>query len=395
MILLLCVIYLAFISLGLPDSLTGAAWPVMYSDIGAGVSQAGLISMTTCMGTFISALVSQRLIAKAGTKTVTAVSTLLTALALFGISRAPSLPFVILCAVPLGLGAGSIDAALNNYVALHFKAKHMSFLHCCWGVGTIVGPFLISALITGGSSWRWAYVIVAALQGTIAFILFASFPLWNKAQKTEEEEASTETEQNEIVPLTKIIRIRGVIYALLSFFLYCGFENSAMLWSASYMVFGKGFSAAQGASLASMVFLGMTAGRFINGLLASSFSDKILIRTGQLITLLAVILLLLPVQNIYLAYVSLFLLGIGFGPIYPCMIHQTVYYYDRKYSQGIIGMQMASAYVGSSFMPPLYGFLAGHIGHQAFPFWVLILLIFMIFTITMKNRMADERTKQK
>lgn len=392
MTLLLCVIYIAFISLGLPDSLLGAAWPVMYSDIGAGVSQAGLISMTVCMGTIVSALFSQRLIAKAGTKVVTAVSTLMTALALFGISRAPSLPVVLLCAIPLGLGAGSIDAALNNYVALHFKANHMSFLHCCWGIGTIVGPSLISTLITGGSSWRWAYVIVSCAQCTIALILFASFPLWNKAQKLEEE-SSTEEEKNEILPLTKVIRIRGVIFALLSFLLYCGFENSAMLWSASFMVFGKGFTAAEGAALASMVFLGMTTGRFINGLVAGIFSDKVLIRIGQAITLLAVILLLLPVRNLYLAYISLFLLGTGFGPIYPCMIHQTVYYYDRRYSQAIIGLQMASAYVGSSFMPPLYGLLSSRVGHQAFPYWVLILLILMIITITLKNRMSAERAR--
>lgn len=386
MTLLLCVIYIAFISLGLPDSLLGAAWPVMHSDIGASLSQAGLISMTICIGTFISALSSQHLIAKAGTRGVTAVSTLITALSLFLISLAPSLPFVILCAIPLGLGAGSIDAALNNYVALHFKASHMSFLHCCWGIGTIVGPSLISYLITGGGSWRSAYLIVSLIQCTIALLLFLSFPLWKKVERIE---GATEEESNEkeIVPTSKLIRIRGVIFALLSFTLYCGFENSAMLWSASYMVYAKGFTAAEGASLASMVFLGITTGRLINGFAASRFSDNVLIRTGQALALFAIVLLLLPLDSILLSYISLFLLGVGFGPMYPCMIHQTVYYYDRRYSQGIIGLQMASAYIGSSFLPPLYGLIAGKLSHDIFPFWILILLLLMTGTITMKNRL--------
>lgn len=382
---LLVIIYIAFISLGLPDSVLGAAWPVMHLDLGAGISQAGLISMTICACTIISSLMSQRLVARFKTHGVTTISIALTAIALFGFSRATALWNLILLAIPLGLGAGSIDAALNNYVALHFKAKHMSFLHCFWGVGTLFGPFLVSGLISNGGTWRNAYMIIAAVQAVIMVIVLFSAKKWKK-ENTDNKEA--EKEEVKIYKTKELVRIKGVPFALLAFTLYCGFENTAMLWSASFMVYGKGFTAAEGASLAAMVFMGITAGRFINGFASSRFDDKTLILTGQIITVIATIALIFA-NSIILCFIGLFLMGMGFGPTYPCMIHQTVYYYDRKYSQGIIGLQMASAYVGSTLVPPLYGLIAGKTTQNLLPIWILALLIIQIFCTSMKNKYSN------
>ena len=376
---LLVIIYIAFISLGLPDSVLGAAWPVMHLDLGAGLSQAGFISMTICAGTIISSLLSQRLIARFKTHGVTTLSIALTALSLYGFSIATSFWNLILLAIPLGLGAGSIDAALNNFVALHFKAKHMSFLHCFWGVGTIAGPFLISHLISQGGSWRSAYLIIASIQACIMLLVLFSAKKWKLKGEEKEEEG-----ERKIYPAKELIKVKGVPFALLAFTLYCGYENTAMLWSASFMVYGKGFSPAEGASLAAMVFMGITTGRFLNGFASSKFDDYTLIITGQLITLAAVISLFF-VNSLLFAYIALFVMGMGFGPCYPYMIHQTVYYYNRKYSQGIIGLQMASAYVGSTLMPPLYGLIAGKTTQKLFPLWILVLLLIQIFCIVMKK----------
>ncbi len=387
-ILLLAIIYLAFISLGLPDSILGASWPVMHLELGAELEQAGLISMTIAAGTIVSSLLSQRLVAKLKTYGVTTLCIGVTALFLFLFSRATSIYQLLLFAFPLGLGAGSIDAALNNYVALHYKAKHMNFLHCFWGVGTIVGPAILTALITTGGSWKNAYLYVSMVQTAIMVIVALSLPLWKKMDKGVDSSEKQE-KQIRIYSTKELLRVRGVPAALIAYLAYCGYEATAFLWSASYMVYGKGFSAAEGASLAGITYLGITAGRFVNGFLASKFNDKTLIRMGQVEALIA-LLVLMFIPGKITAYLGLFFLGFGAGPIYPCLMHETVEYFDVKYSQGIIGLQMAAAYIGSTFCPPLYGLIANATTLKLLPFFVLILYVIQVIATEAKNRQCGK-----
>ena len=349
---LLVIIYVAFISLGLPDSLLGAAWPVMRADLSVPLAAAGILSMIVSFGTIVSSLMSNRLVRRFGTGRITVVSVFMTAAALLGFSFAPSLWVLCLLAVPLGLGAGSIDAALNNFVALHYSARQMSFLHCFWGIGVTVSPIIMAACIAG-VGWRGGYRIVSGLQFALFAALVCTMRLWRRA---EGRGAQAGGEEAVFVSNREALRLRGIAFALLTFLLYCGAETTTGLWMASYLAEYRGLEKATAAAWGSCFFAGITVGRVLSGLLATRLSSCRQIRLGGLVMLAGAVLLLLPVQ---FALPGLLLLGVGGGPIYPCMIHETPRRFGRDASQAAMGLQMAVAYVGSTFLPPLLGAIAG------------------------------------
>lgn len=376
---LLIVIYMAFIGLGLPDSLLGAAWPTMRVELGAPLSLAGMVSMTCAAGTILSSLMSTRLVNRFGAGKVTAVSTAMTAVALTGYALAPAPWLLFVAAIPLGLGAGSVDAALNNYVALHYEAKHMSWLHCCWGVGCTIGPMILSACIAGGSGWRMGYGVVIALQGALAVTLFLTLKQW-------EADSPLQAEQPTEAALTnaQALRLPGMKAVLLTFFLYCAAESSMILWTASYAEF-IGATKDQASLASSLFFIGITLGRGLNGFLAMRFSSKTLIRAGAVGMLLGVGVMFLPLgYGGCLAGVMLF--GLGCAPVYPCIIHETPHRFGAAASQAATGLQMAFAYVGTTFMPPLMGLLADVLGMGMLPYWALGLTLLMLFFNEQVNR---------
>ena len=374
--LLLAVIYLAFISLGLPDSLLGAAWPSMQAQLGVPVSSAGVISTIIALGTVVSSLQSDRLTRKLGAGLVTALSVLLTALALLGFSLSRSFLALCILAFPYGLGAGSVDAALNNYVALHYASRHMSWLHCMWGVGTTVGPYVMEYALTGGQGWNAGYRYIAILQFAITLAVFLSLPLWKKrAAQTRAEDAAEDV--GRALPLREIVRIPGAKDVMVAFFCYCAVEATTMLWASSYLALGRGVSAEAAAGYASLFFIGITVGRALNGFLTMRFSDAQMIRAGQALVALGALLLLLPVGT-GAALAGLVVIGLGCAPIYPCIIHSTPERFGADRSQALIGVQMASAYVGNCLMPPLFGLIANHISIGLFPIFLLVALAMMV-----------------
>ena len=374
--LLLAMIYLAFISLGLPDSLLGSAWPSMHLEFGVPVSYAGVISMIIALGTVVSSLQSDRLTRKLGAGMVTALSVLLTALALLGFSLSQSFFALCLLAIPYGLGAGSVDAALNNYVALNYASRHMSWLHCMWGVGTTVGPYVMEYALTGGQGWNAGYRYIAILQFALTLVIFVSLPLWKKrAAQTRTEDAAADV--GRALPLREIVRIPGAKDVMVAFFCYCAVEATTMLWASSYLALGRGVSAEAAAGYASLFFIGITVGRALNGFLTMRFSDAQMIRAGQALVALGALLLLLPVGT-GAALAGLVVIGLGCAPIYPCIIHSTPERFGADRSQALIGVQMASAYVGNCLMPPLFGLIANHINIGLFPIFLLVALAMMV-----------------
>ena len=374
--LLLAVIYLAFISLGLPDSLLGSAWPSMHLEFGVPVSYAGVISMIIALGTVVSSLQSDRLTRRLGAGMVTALSVLLTALALLGFSLSKSFPALCLMAIPYGLGAGSVDAALNNYVALHYASRHMSWLHCMWGAGTSVGPYIMEYALTGGQGWSSGYRYIAILQFAITLVVFLSLPLWKKrATQTRAEDAAADV--GRALPLREIVRIPGAKDVMVAFFCYCAVEATTMLWASSYLALGRGVSAEAAAGYASLFFIGITVGRALNGFLTMRFSDAQMIRAGQALVALGALLLLLPLGT-GAALAGLVVIGLGCAPIYPCIIHSTPEHFGAENSQALIGVQMASAYVGNCLMPPLFGLIANHISISLLPVFLLLALTGMV-----------------
>ncbi|WP_261807204.1 MFS transporter [Lapidilactobacillus luobeiensis] len=388
--LLLVVIYAAFISLGLPDSLIGSAWPVMHGQLDVPVSYAGVATMIIAGGTIISSLFSDRLIRHLGAGLVTAVSVLTTAIALFGFSFSPS--FLVLClwAIPYGLGAGAVDAALNNYVALHYKSRQMNWLHCFWGVGAAISPAIMGNFLARDDNWQGGYRAVGYLQIGLTFILFLSLPLWQgqrsrkKAGRSAVKSASdtgTSTTAKPRLGLTQIVKIPGVATALLAFFAYCSLEGTTGLWASSYLVQAKGVTPEVAARFASLFFLGITVGRFLSGLIADRWGDHQLVRVGISILLVGVFMLILPVRTTQLSLIGLVVIGLGCAPIYPAIIHATPMNFGAENSQAIIGVQMASAYVGSTFMPPLFGVLASNFSIGLYPVYLLIFaLILLVMT---------------
>lgn len=379
--LLLGVIYLAFISLGLPDSLLGSAWPSIYGELGVPVSYAGIISMIISAGTIVSSLNSDRLTHKLGPGRVTAVSVAMTALALFGFSTSSAFWMLCLWAIPYGLGAGSVDAALNNYVALHYASRHMSWLHCMWGVGTLVGPNLISYALSGGQGWQMGYRLISLMQLALTVVLVVSLPLWKRQAAAREDETSAQ-----VLRLGQVAKIPGAKSAVLGFFCYCALEQTAGLWAGSYMVLHSGLSAERAARLVGLFYIGITAGRAACGFMTTALGDVRMIRLGQVVILAGCAALLLPVG--WSVQVGLVLVGLGCAPIYPSIIHATPARFGAGRSQSLIGLQMASAYVGTCVMPPVFGFLSEHLSIGLFPFYLLAILVVMVCSNERANRIT-------
>lgn len=367
---LLALIYLAFISLGLPDSLLGAGWPVMHTELGVSVSFMGIISMVISGGTIVSSLLSDKLTHKFGTRTVTVTSVLLTVAALFGFSFSGSFSMLIIFAVPYGLGAGAIDAALNNYVALHYKAKHMSWLHCFWGVGAIISPFIMSFALKN-LNWNSGYRIVGFIQLAIALLLLVTLPVW-KINKTE---STADTKRG---GLTAALKIKGVPFLLIGFFAYCAAEATAMYWASTYFTEVKGISGDRAASFAALFYIGITLGRFASGFITERLGDRRMILLGTGILACGIMILLIPVRSYMTAFAAFLVIGFGCAPIYPCIIHSTPANFGAENSGAIIGIQMASAYVGSTFIPPLFGLFGNAVGFSVMPVYLLAFFALMI-----------------
>lgn len=373
--LLLVIIYLAFISLGLPDALLGAAWPSMYPQFDVPVSYAGIISMIIALGTVISSLQSDRLTKKLGTGKVTALSVCMTAMALFGFATSHSFGMLCLWAIPYGLGAGSVDASLNNYVALHYESRHMSWLHCMWGVGASAGPYIMGYALTAGWGWNSGYHIIAVLQIVLTAILLCSLPLWK--QRPAEVLQDGKVQPAKALSIREVLQLAGAREILVCFFCYCALEQTTGLWASSYLTLHKGVSADTAATFASMFYLGITVGRALSGFLTMKLNDVQMIRLGEVIIGIGVLVMLLPFgQNLSLA--GLILIGLGCAPVYPCVIHSTPAHFGADKSQAIIGIQMACAYVGTCLMPPVFGLIANHITVALLPVYLLIILVLMV-----------------
>ncbi|HIY10335.1 MAG TPA: MFS transporter, partial [Candidatus Anaerofilum excrementigallinarum] len=363
--------YLSFISLGLPDSLLGSAWPMIYPQFAVPVSFAGIISTIISLGTIISSLQSDRLTKALDAGKVTAISVAMTAAALFGFSVSGSFWMLCLWAIPYGLGAGSVDAALNNYVALHYASRHMSWLHCMWGVGASVGPYIMSYALTGGSGWQGGYRIISLLQIGLTLILLFSLPLWKNADTSGSQQAPA-------LSLGQVLAIPGAKQVMGTFFCYCAIEQTTSLWASSYLVLARGVDEVTAARWAALFFLGITAGRAASGFLTMLLSDSQMIRLGECILGAGIVILGLPVGSTG-ALVGLLLIGLGCAPIYPCIIHSTPAHFGADRSQALIGVQMASAYTGTCLMPPLFGLIANHIQVGLLPIFLLVLLALMAF----------------
>lgn len=386
--ILLAVIYLSFISLGLPDSLLGSAWPMMYEQFQVPVSYAGIISMIIAMGTVISSLQSDRLTKKLGAGKITAISVATTAVALFGFSISHSFWLLCFWAIPYGLGAGSVDASLNNYVAIHYSSRHMSWLHCMWGVGTSIGPYIMSYALTGGHSWNLGYRIIAILQVILTTVLILSLPAWSKPERSNGY--SLDKTKNQPLSLRQMMHIPGVKAVMVTFFCYSAVEQTAGLWAASYLVILRNISIETAASLASLFYIGITIGRAISGFMTIRFSDRAMARIGEGIILIGVIGIFLPLGNL-VTFLGFILIGLGCAPIFPCMIHSTPSIFGEDKSQAIIGVQMASAYIGTCLMPPIFGWIANSISISLLPIYLIIFLIFMCVMYERLQRIHEHK----
>lgn len=380
-IFLLLIIYLAFISLGLPDSVLGAAWPAMQEDFQAPLSAAGLLFMIVTSGTIFSSLFSGRLLQRFGTGRVTLVSCFLTSISLFGFFLSPSFSWLILFAVILGLGAGAVDTGLNHYVAAHYKAYHMSWLHCFWGVGATAGPIIMAYRISSEEGWRSGYLTLATLQFCLVLLLLLTLPVW-KLNKNESmlfsKKKSTPVEAaagSAVSPFKK----KGVKLAMLSFLFYCGVEAGVGLWGSSYLVEIKGVSSSDAAKYISFYYGGITVGRLFTGFVNFYVSNRLLILFGQLMALIGVVLMALPLATAF-ALAGLILIGLGFAPIFPCMLHETPVRFGAEASSVVMGYQIASAYVGSALIPPLIGVSASFLSISIFPMLIAVFIIGMLYT---------------
>lgn len=394
--LLLALIYLAFISLGLPDSLLGSAWPQMHLDLGAQLSMEGIISMLISCGTVISSLFSEKIIYKFGTGMISAVSTLLTAVALFGFSVSGNFYMLCFLAIPYGLGAGAIDAALNNYVALHFASRHMSWLHCFWGIGAAVGPYVMGVAMSLGKGWRGGYLAISVIQLVLTIVLFAALPLWKINQEKNEESI---TEKKEPKKLKEIFKIKGVAFVLIAFFCYCAVEQTTGLWASSYFVINRGLSNHTAASFVGLFYIGITGGRFLSGFIADKFGDKKMIRLGICGILIGVVFLLIPANQLFSSYkmlkeifplIGLGFVGFGCAPIYPSVIHATPDNFGKENSQAIIGIQMAFAYMGVIIMLALFGIISQYITIALFPIYIMLITLVMFIMSEKMNKLKSK-----
>lgn len=404
--LLLAIIYLSFISLGLPDSLIGSAWPVMHVDLGVGMSGAGIITTIISIGTIVSSAFSNSLINKLGTGLLTAVSVLLTAIGLIGFSFANAFWMLVVFAIPYGLGAGAVDAGLNSYTAVNYPARHYNWLHCMWGVGASISPYIMSYALTGGLGWGSGFRIVFYIQVMLVVLLFASLPLWKKVEKDRLLKAGGSVESvdepKKKVSTREVIKINGVMLAFVAFFAYCAMEQTAGLWATSYLVQYKGIDAMIASKFASFFYIGITVGRAIAGFFADKIGDKTLIRGGTAIILLGILLVALPVGDDGYALAGLVVIGFGCAPIYPAILHSMPRYFGKENSQAIMGVQMAFGYMGMVAMPPLFGLLAEHVSVGLYWSYLLVfVLIMLVMSEVLNGRMkkkfaikSDEYVKQ-
>jgi fucose permease len=387
--IILIIIYISFICLGLPDSLLGVSWPLIRTEFDISLSAVGPIYMMIAGGTIISSFFSGKVLNRFGTAKVTAVSTAMTALGIIGFYLAPSVHWFYLMTIPLGLGAGSVDAGLNAYVANHYKSHHMSWLHCFWGVGATVGPMIMSLFIKD-ANWRQGYLTVALLQAVLALFLFLTLPVWKKADATRSNHSSmpdsdSEIKEKEPAGDKHLLKIKGVKPVLITFLFYCAAEGTLGLWGSSYLIQIKGLEASTAATWVAMYYGGITVGRFLNGFLTLKLSNKTLVRIGLLILSGGVLLLLLPLPIIF-TMIGMMCVGMGCAPIYPCLLHETPVRFGEERSKSLMGIQMAVAYTGSTFLPPIFGFIAGFTSVAIYPIAILIYTVIMIACSEKANR---------
>ena len=421
--ILLLMIYLAFISLGLPDALLGSAWPIMYQEFAVPVSYSGTVFMIICGGTICSSLNSEKLNRRFGTGKITAISVLLTAIALFGFSISHSFLMLCLFAIPYGLGAGSVDAALNHYVALHYSSRHMSWLHCMWGLGASVGPYIMGFVLQRGEPWNRGYLIVSIIQFTLAIILFCSLSLWKKNQEEltenaastakqedsqqnnslqeatseespKQESLSSEAPKQRALSLKEVFAIPGAKECMASFYSYCALEQTVGLWAGSFMVLALGMEEKLAASYVALFYFGITFGRFLSGFFTMKWKDEQLVLGGSAIVFFGIFLLFTPWSKA-MVLPALILIGLGCAPVYPSVIHSTPYNFGVEHSSALIGAQMASAYVGTLIMPPFFGVLGRSFSMKLFPYYSMFLLLFMVFTYRRMLQVTKKARREK
>ena len=406
--ILLLMIYLAFVSLGLPDALLGSAWPIMYQEFAVPVSYSGTVFMIICGGTILSSLNSEKLNRRFGTGKITAISVFLTAIALFGFSISHSFLMLCLFAIPYGLGAGSVDAALNHYVALHYSSRHMSWLHCMWGLGASVGPYIMGFVLQRGEPWNRGYLIVSIIQFTLAIILFCSLSLWKKNQEELTENAASTAKQEapkqeapkqeapkqRALSLKEVFAIPGAKESLASFYGYCALEQTVGLWAGSFMVLALGMEEKLAASYVALFYFGITFGRFLSGFFTMKWKDEQLVLGGSAIVFFGIFLLFTPWSKA-MVLPALILIGLGCAPVYPSVIHSTPYNFGVEHSSALIGAQMASAYVGTLIMPPLFGVLGRSFSMKLFPYYSMFLLLFMVFTYRRMLQVTKKARREK
>ena len=380
---LLAIIYIAFISLGLPDSLLGAAWPIMRGQLDVPLSCMGIITMLITGSTILSSLYADRVIRRFGTGLVVAVSVALTAAGLLGFSLSGEFWVLCVLALPYGLGAGAIDAALNNYVALHYSSRHMSWLHACWGIGVSISPYIMSYCLTRNWGWEMGYRSVSFIQIALTIFLFVTLPLWNKvAHKEQQEEPLTP----KVLTIRQAFRLKGAPQVMIAFFCYCALESSAGHWASSYLVGYRGVDAETAARFAALYYLGITGGRILSGFIADKLHDRALIRIGILVLAGGIALIALPLPTTLPCLIGLVVIGFGCAPIYPCIIHSTPVNFGKENSQSLVGIQMASAYTGCTLMPPLFGIIAQYIHIGLYPLYLGLFAIVMLVMTEALNR---------
>ena len=383
---LLMMIYLSFISLGLPDSMLGSAWPAMNVSLNAPLWGAGLVQMLISFCTIISSLNSAKLIRRFGTGKLTAISVATTALALLGFSLAKNYAFLLLMAVPLGLGAGAVDAGLNNYVALHCEAKHMSWLHCFWGVGTIIGPMILSAVLRVGGSWATGYRAVGLIQCAVSALLFATLGMWKRSNIQQEEYGA------KALSVWEVLSLPGAKAGMVTFLCYCAVESTLGLWGATYISQVRGVDEATAASFGAMFYIGITVGRAISGFMAMKLLPKQMVRVGQALLALGCIFMMIPAGST-LSGIGLVVCGLGCAPIYPNIIQDTPVNYGTENSQAAIGVQMAFAYVGSTFLPSIFGALAGVGGYGLLPYFAIGICVLMTVLFGIQKKIVETEVK--
>ena len=383
---LLMMIYLSFISLGLPDSMLGSAWPAMNVSLNAPLWGAGLVQMLISFCTIISSLNSAKLIRRFGTGKLTAISVATTALALLGFSLAKNYAFLLLMAVPLGLGAGAVDAGLNNYVALHCEAKHMSWLHCFWGIGTIIGPMILSAVLRVGGSWATGYRAVGLIQCAVSALLFATLGMWKHGNIQQEEHGA------KALSVWEVLSLPGAKAGMVTFLCYCAVESTLGLWGATYISQVRGVDEATAASFGAMFYIGITVGRAISGFMAMKLLPKQMVRVGQALLALGCIFMMIPAGST-LSGIGLVVCGLGCAPIYPNIIQDTPVNYGTENSQAAIGVQMAFAYVGSTFLPSIFGALAGVGGYGLLPYFAISICVLMTVLFGIQKKIVEKEVK--